>query len=83
MRLPEFHITAPEPYVAWCDDGPLVREAVPLLWTLPLGRDAVRCGPGRICGLTLRTNRALTRFERGLGDNPSDVIPGAHSARTF
>jgi L-asparagine oxygenase len=68
LRLPEFHITAPESYVAWCDDGPLVREGVPLLWTLPSGHDAVRYGPGRICGLTLRANRALTRFERRLGE---------------
>lgn len=84
LRLPEFLVTAPESYAAGCDDGPLTREGVPLLWTLPSGRDAARYGPGRISGLTLRANRALTQFERRLGElDGTSVLIGAGDFHIF
>ncbi|MCQ4080061.1 TauD/TfdA family dioxygenase [Streptomyces sp. RB6PN25] len=84
LRLPEFLITAPESYAAGSGAGPLTREGVPVMWTLPSGRDAVRYGPGRISGLTLRANRALNRFERRLGElDGTSVLIGAGDFHVF
>lgn len=74
LRLPEFLVTAPESYATGPTDGPLIRESVPLLWTLPNGHSAVRYGPGRISGLTLRATRALSHFERRLGELDGDPV---------
>ncbi len=68
LRLPEFLVTAPESYASGPADGPMKRESVPLLWRLPDGQDAVRYGPGRVSGLTLRATRALSQFERRLAE---------------
>lgn len=68
LRRPEFTVTAPESYTAGADGRPLTREDVPLVWTLPGGRDAVRYGPGRISAGTARAERALARFEQCLGE---------------
>jgi hypothetical protein len=81
LRLPEFLVTAPESYAWGPADGPMAREAVPLLWTLPGGDDAVRYGPGRISGLTLRAARALSFFERRLGE--LDGVPVLLDAGDF
>lgn len=81
LRLPEFLVTAPESYAAGPTDGPLARESVPVLWRLPDGRDAVRYGPGRISGLTLRATRALSHFERRIGE--LDGVPVMVDAGDF
>ncbi|MCQ4041119.1 TauD/TfdA family dioxygenase [Streptantibioticus rubrisoli] len=84
LRLPEFLVTAPESYAASADGGPMTREGVPLLWTLPDGQDAVRYGPGRITGLTLRATRALSQFERRLGElDGTAVLVGAGDFHVF
>lgn len=74
LRRAEFTVTAPESYAAAGDGGPMRRDGVPLLWTLPCGRDAVRYGPGRVAGRTPRASRALADFERRLGELPGEPV---------
>ncbi|MBY8888337.1 TauD/TfdA family dioxygenase [Streptomyces sp. PTM05] len=83
LRRPEFAVSAPESYAPADGDRP-AREAVPLLWTLPDGHDAVRYGPGRITGRTTRAVRALTRFEQRLGElEGGSVLVGAGDFHIF
>lgn len=84
LRRPEFTVTAPESYATAEDGGPIGREGVPLLWTLPAGHDAVRYGPGRTTGDTPRAARALALFEERLRGMPGrPVFIGAGDFHIF
>lgn len=73
LRRPEFTVVAPESYTV--EHGvPMRRANVPLLWTLPGDRDAVRYGPGRVRGETPRAARALERFEELLPGLPGESV---------
>ncbi len=82
LRRPEFTVRAPESYAA--DEGPLRREHVPLLWTLPDGHRAVRYGPALVAGETPRAADALARFEERLARRDGEsVLIGAGDFHLF
>lgn len=74
LRRPEFTVVAPESYSRAADGRLMRRDAVPLLWTLSTGHDAVRYGPDRVVGDTARAAAALARFEERLGTLPGDQV---------
>jgi L-asparagine oxygenase len=80
LRRPQYAVTAPESYAAVPGGEPPARTEVPLLWTLPDGRNALRYGPGRITGQTPWARAALRWFEEcvaGMEGVPVMVEAGA------